>query len=420
MTEEFLYYIWKYRLLSDQVLKSTAGEEIKLLYPGDRNHDQGPDFRDARVIIDGVLWAGNVEIHVKSSDYFKHGHAGDPLYESIVLHVVYEEDVKIGDTVCLELKQRIDPVQFERYHEFVSSKEWLSCGNSLAAVNPIIVRAWTTRMAVERLEAKSLRIAALYEQTTRSWEETLYILLARGYGFSVNAEPFEALARKVPYMIIRKYRHRLVQVEALLFGMAGMLDEHFTEPYVQLLQNEFKSIGRRLTTPQLQKHYWKYHRMRPANFPDLRIAQMAAVIAREQDIFSMVIGLSEMDKVIECLSVIPSAYWNDHFRLGHASEPQGGMIGQSSCEGLMINAVIPFLFFYGKEKKVDSYCEKAITWLELLHAEQNRLVKRFGFVGVKCLNAADTQGLIHLEKHYCSKRRCLECVIGRKLINEQS
>jgi hypothetical protein len=416
MTEEFLYYIWKYRLLADKAFETTDGKLMKLIYPGDRNHNQGPDFTDARLIIDNIVWAGNIEIHVKSSDFIKHKHPGDPRYETIILHVVYEEDLKLPGTLCLELKQFIDPGLFVRYDTFINSKEWLACGNYAATLDPVIVRAWMSRMTIERLEKKSERISGIYQQTKNSWEETLYILLARSYGFSVNADPFEALARKVPYLFIRKHRDRKVQIEALLFGMAGLLDEHFEESYPILLQNEFKAIGRKLEGQPLHKHYWKHHRMRPSNFPDIRIAQLAALLSNEKNMFTTIIESNQMDELIEMFSVLPSQYWNMHYRIGHPSDGQTGQIGISSCEGILINAVIPFLFFYGKEKRQDEHCDKAITWLESLKKENNRLVNRYDFVGLKALNAADTQGLINLEHNYCAKKKCLECMIGRKLI----
>lgn len=418
MTEEFLNYVWKYRMKTDQYYRCTDGSEVKIQYAGDRNYDQGPDFKDARLLINGILWAGNIEVHVKSSDYIRHGHTGDKLYETIILHVVYEEDVKVGEAVCIELKDHINPSEVEKYNAFISSLDWLACGSELSSVDKIISKAWLARMTFERLELKSNTILRLYEHTRHSWEETLYIMIARSYGFKVNAEPFEALARKVPYLFIRKHRDQRIHIESLLYGMAGLLEDHFEEPYPRMLQNEFKAIGKKLDSLPLHAHYWRYHRMRPSNFPDLRIAQLASVLWKEPNLCSLVLETTDIDEMLNRLSVIPSGYWNDHYRLGQKVNPHGGMIGKESCVGILINSVIPFLFFYGRMKNEESHVEKALSWLELLPSEKNKLVRRYGFLGLSSTSASDSQGLIQLEKAYCSKRMCLDCVIGRKLIHK--
>lgn len=416
MTEEFLYYLWKYRVFRLDALKTTCNRDVEILYPGDRNNNQGPDFTNARIVIDGTLWAGNVEIHIKSSDYFRHHHENDPAYANLVLHVVYEADMEDARFPTLELKNRTDEYLFFRYLQFTGTKEWLACGNQITKLEAVELESWISRMTTERLEKKCKQLESIHSNTRNNWLETFYIVLARSFGFTVNNEPFEHLARKVPYTIIQKHRDQQIQVEALLFGMAGMLEEHYDESYPRQLQNEFKALRKKIDTIPLEKHIWKYHRLRPPNFPDMRIAQFAGLTGRREKLFSELFEIDVHQDLHELLDAPVSKYWNEHYRMGVPSEIKSGVAGTDSLDGIIINAIVPTLFFYGKEKRLPEYCEKAIDILEKTKEEKNSILKRWKFIGVPAGNAARSQGLIYLEQSYCSRKGCLDCAVGRKLI----
>lgn len=416
MNEEFLSYIWKYRIYEMKEICSSDGEKIEVLYPGDRNLNQGPDFLNARLMINGTLWAGNVEIHVKTSDYFRHGHRDDPAYQNLILHVVYENDRAIAGFPCLELKGRFPESLMERYQEFIRTKEWLACGSGIKNVDRYIVTALTGRVLVERLERKCQAISELFVNTRNNWEQTFYILLARCFGFLVNSQPFEMLARIVPYSVIVKQRHNLRNIEAFYFGMAGMLEDYFEDPYPRSLQNEFVSLRKKVSAAPLEKSIWKYHRLRPSNFPDLRLAQFAALIWKTDRLLEKILCAETIAEIKDLLDCPVSPYWNKHYRFGLESEVSGSAAGDGSRDMIIINAIIPFLFFYGKQKFQPEFCEKALNWMEKVKAEDNRVMRRWRFLGVNPANAAESQGLLELEQSYCRNKRCLDCAVGRKLI----
>lgn len=431
MKEEFLYYIWENRL-TDKALQTTEGEAVEVVSTGYRNTDSGPDFLEAKIKIGDKLWAGHVEIHVKASDWKRHGHKSDKAYQNVILHVVYENDTKSTDLPTLELKGRFDETLFANYQRFISSKAWIPCANSIAQVPPFTRLSWLDRMAVERLESKAQTVTKLLETNQFDWEDALYQLLMRYFGLKVNNEAFETLAKILPFKTLLKHADNLLQVEAMLFGCAGFLESEFPEEYPQLLKREFAVMKAKFNLIAMPAERWKFMRMRPSNFPTIRLAQMAQLIHKNGCLFSKIREAKTVDVVKALFDVTASGYWETHYRLVglscHGSRnddvqlPQCDSptkpkhLGKTTADVLIINAVVPLLFCYGKLHKDESVCETAMQFLEAIEAEDNTVIRHFRLCGITAQNAMQTQALLHLYNMYCKRKRCLECRMGHVLM----
>ena len=415
MKEEFLYYLWENRL-TDKALQTAEGKTVEVVATGYRNTDSGPDFLEAKIQIGDKLWAGHVEIHVKASDWNRHGHQTDKAYQNVILHVVYENDTKATDLPTLELKGHFDETLFVHYQRFIASKGWIPCANSIAQVPPFTRLSWLDRMAVERLESKSGNVGKILETNQFDWEDTLYKLLMRYFGLKVNNEAFETLANLLPFKTLLKHADNLLQVEAMLFGCAGFLENDFTEEYPLLLKREFTVMKAKFNLVTLPAERWKFMRMRPSNFPTIRLAQMAQLIHRNGCLFSKIREAQTVGAVKALFDVAASAYWETHWRLEMPSEPKPKHLGESTANLLMINAVVPLLFCYGKLHKDESVCDTAMQFLEETEAEDNAVIRHFASCGITAQNAMQTQALLHLYNMYCRRKRCLECRIGAVLL----
>ena len=415
MREEFLYYIWENRL-TDKDLKTTEGEAVEVVATGYRNTDSGPDFLEAKIQIGDKLWAGHVEIHVKSSDWNRHGHQNDKAYKNVILHVVYENDTQVNDIPTLELKGHFDESLFTQYQKLISSKNWIPCKKSIAQV-PLFTRlSWFDRMAVERLESKSEIVTKILETNQFDWEDALYKLLMRYFGLKVNNEAFEYLANILPYKTLLKHADNLVQVEAMLMGCAGFLEDNFEEEYPLLLKREFTVMRTKFNLLTMPAERWKFMRMRPSNFPTIRLAQMAQLIHKNGCLFSKIKEAKDTAKVKALFDVKAPEYWETHWRLGVPTGSKPKHLGDTTADVLIINAVAPLLFCYGKLHKDESVCETAMQFLEETEAEDNAVIRHFAQCGIKAENAMQTQALLHLYNMYCKRKRCLECRIGAVLL----
>ena len=415
MREEFLYYIWENRLI-DKNLKTTEGEQIDIVSTGYRNTDSGPDFLEAKIQIGDKLWAGHVEIHVKSSDWNRHGHQTDKAYKNVILHVVYENDTQVNSTPTLELKGHFDDNLFAQYQKLISSKSWIPCEKSIAQV-PVFTRlSWLDRMAVERLESKSETVTKILEANQFDWEDALYKLLMRYFGMKVNNEAFEYLANILPFKTLLKHTDNLVQVEAMLMGCAGFLENDFTEEYPLLLKREFAVMRAKFNLLTMPAERWKFLRMRPSNFATIRLAQMAQLIHKNGCLFSKIKAAKDTAEVKALFDVAASAYWDTHWRFGLSSESKPKHLGETTADVLIINAVVPLLFTYGKLHKDESYCNTAIQFLVGTPAESNNIIRHFAQCGIEAENAMQSQALLHLFNIYCKRKRCLECRIGHVLL----
>ena len=438
MREEFLYYIWENRL-TDKDLKTMEGESVEVVATGYRNTDSGPDFLEAKIQIGDKLWAGHVEIHVKSSDWNRHGHQNDKAYKNVILHVVYENDLQVNDIPTLELKGHFDESLFAQYQKLIASKTWIPCEKSIAQVPVFTSLSWLDRMAVERLESKSGAVTKLLEDNQFDWEDALYKLLMRYFGLKVNNEAFEYLANILPFKTLLKHADNLLQVEAMLMGCAGFLEDDFTEDYPMLLRREFSVMKAKFNLLTMPAERWKFMRMRPSNFPTIRLAQMAQLIHKNGCLFSKIKAAKDTAEAKALFDVAASEYWETHWRFNkrlpqcdsptdqksgavglsyHGSRKTPKHLGKTTADVLIINAVAPLLFCYGKLHKEDSYCETALQFLEDTEAEGNTIIRHYAQCGITAENAMQTQALLHLYSYFCKRKRCLDCRIGNVLLHK--
>lgn len=418
MKEAFLYYLWEQRLIAGPLL-TTQGHAVTVVNPGYRNTDSGPDYLEAKVKIGEQLWAGQVEIHVKTSDWNRHGHQTDKVYRNVVLHVVYEHDTPVNGIPVLELKGRFDTALYANYEQLIASRRWIACERSLEQVSPFSKATWLERMAIERLQEKSKTVNKLLAANTFDWEYTLYRLLLRYFGLKVNNEAFEHLAFILPLKTLLKHADQLVQVEAMLLGCAGFLDQDFIEEYPLLLKREFSVMRAKFGLLSMPMERWKFMRMRPVNFPTIRLAQLAQMIHRHGCLFSKIKEAENATEAKQLFDVEASGYWNTHYRFESPSNPRKKHLGDGTADVLMINAVVPLLFCYGQFHKDERQCEKALHFLEDIAAEDNTVVRHFADRGITPQNAMQSQALLQLHQLYCKRKRCLECGIGNYLLRSQ-
>ena len=421
MREDFLHFLWRWRRFDARNLATSDGQALEILHPGEPNLHAGPDFFNARVRLGGTLWAGNVEIHLNASDWLAHRHDTDPAYDNVVLHVVLDEDQRLrrpnGEPLpCLALRERIPPQLLEKYFRLEHERAWVPCEKTFGAVPEIVRLNWLDRLLVERLEQKTESIARVVEATGHNWEETFYRVLARSFGLKVNMEPFEALARSLPLRLLAKHKDQLFQLEALLFGQAGLLAEQFEDDYPRALAKEYQFLRHKYGLQPLAAGQWKFFRLRPAGFPTIRLAQFAAVVYRSAHLFSQILETGSTAETEQLFSAEISEYWRAHFRFDKTAVRQPKPPGREFVHLLLINTVAPFLFHYGRAKGQPELQDRALQLLENLPPEANTVVDGWAKRGQRAANASQTQALLHLKSHYCDEKRCLECAIGNAIL----
>jgi len=421
MNEEFLSYLWKYRQL-DPDLVTESGEALTVLNPGEQNRDGGPDFFNARLRIGETTWAGNVEIHVCASHWFRHGHQHDHAYDNAILHVVYENDqpVVLPNGMPLQtlvVRDRFPVRIFKRYQLFMNNHQWIPCYNQLSPAAGDCLILWAPALTMERLINKSLYIKQMWNGCRKDWEEAFYQHMASTFGFKINSLPFELLAKSLPMKIVRRHTGDLLTMEALAFGQAGMLGRDFTEEYPRGLSQEYRYLQKKYSLTPITESTWKFLRLRPVNFPTLRISQWACFLSSGDAAFSRVLEKTSCDELSGSLQVSASPYWDTHYTFEKTSAPRKKILGRSCVDLMMINGIAPFLFFYGLEKDEAVLREKALDCLEKVRGEQNADVAHWQQTGLETGNALRTQALIQLKRSYCDKRRCLDCRIGNALLS---
>ncbi len=425
MKEEFLHYLWKYSLYNPDKLIDKDGTKIIVIHPGEYNRDSGPDFFNSRIIIGGTSWAGNVEMHVRSSHFDNHGHNNDPAFNNVILHIVAEDDKSVlnanGEEV-LTVKIEFDPSLYDKYISLINNPYIIACQEEIKKLDSILFRHWLNSLVIERLQKKSELILKLLCETDNDLEETFYRLLTRYFGFRVNTEPFEMLATALPFRIIRKHADDKFQIEAFLFGTAGMLEEGLfkealSDRYYLDLIKEFRILSAKYSLQPIHGWLWKFSRLRPANFPTIRISQLAAMLSVAGGLFSRVLEATEISQLKELFEVTASDYWDNHFVFGKKSRNYSKNTGSLATDILLINAVIPIIFVYGHTRDRQDICERALTFLENIPAEENSITGEWGTAGIIAESAFYSQALIQLRNEFCRKRRCLDCRIGSKLIS---
>jgi hypothetical protein len=424
ITEELLYYVWKSRSFDQEGLQTTNGEDIKIIQPGMQNYDSGPDFSNARIQIGETLWAGHVEMHVYSSDWNRHGHQSDKAYRNVILHVVFDHDKEIarhtGENIpTLELKNRIPIHLMRNYFQLVEANLDIPCEKVIHHADLSKFSIWKYRLVVQRLERKTSFVKEILETSAGDWEEVLYRSLCKYFGGKVNTPGFEALAARLPYLLLHKNRHHPKAVEALLFGVAGFLEADHKDDYFLELKTEFSFLRKKYSLEPIPAVTWKFSRMLPAGFPTIRLAQLAAILLKNEKLFSEIKNAASLKDMFAIFDVQIHEYWDTHYHFGKSAEKKKKNPGKDFQDVLLINAVVPVVFNYGKHTGEEQYTEKAIDILEKLKSENNHIVKKWKELGFSAQNAFDSQALIELRKEYCYHKKCLQCAIGNSLIGKE-
>lgn len=422
-TEDFLHYVWKFRLFDKTNLKTVDGEDIEIFSAGMHNTHSGPDFHNARIRIGDTTWAGNVEVHVPSSDWRKHNHTNDHAYNNVILHVVYRDDEPVilpdGRRLpTLELENRIPPDLYNRFHSLVYGNQTIiPCEGSMGHVDDMTIRTWLTRVLIERLEKRAETVIKALNNNRGDWEETFYQFLAANFGFKTNALPFELLAKSLPQNILAKHKNNPMQIEALIFGQAGFLEGDMIDDYPKKLKEEYNFLCKKYSLTPIDNHLWKFMRMRPQNFPTIRLAQFAALIVRSNHLFSKILDIREVKSMRDLFTEIHvNPYWEDHYRFDVPSKPSPKNLGASSIDVLLLNTLAVFLFSYGRHLQLEYYTSRSLKLLENLPAEENNIIADFGVLGVKAKNAFESQAILELKNNYCNFKKCLHCGIGNKIL----
>jgi hypothetical protein len=424
MKEEFLHYLWKYGLYNKERLLDPEGNIIEIIHPGEYNRDSGPDFFNARIRISGVEWAGNIEIHTQASHFELHGHNMDHAYDNVILHIVAESDRRVRNARGEEVLTAViefDNALYEKYISLVNTPFVIACEEEVKSLDRFFVRHWISALAIERLSQKSDQIRKIFSETGNDWEETFYRVLSRYFGFRINTVPFEMLAKALPFKIIRKHLDNRFQVEALLFGTSGMLDEGLfrnaiNDVYYTDLIKEYKVLSSKYSLIPVHGWLWKFSKLRPVNFPTIRISQLAAMLAVTGGLFSVVVEAKEIKALRKAFEVSASGYWDDHYVFGKAGKKIVKSAGSTASDIFLINAVVPVVFSFGKYRDDNGITERAISFLEEIRPEENSILTDWKKAGIEAGSALESQGLIGLRNEYCKKRRCLECQIGSRLL----
>ena len=423
MNEALLHTIWKYKLLGQNKFVGTKGETIEIVAIGEHNQDSGPDFFSSKVLINDVLLVGNVEIHIKTSDWLKHKHQLNKAYDNLVLHVVYEHDVELPqnelfNVSVVELKNIIKRSLIEQYSQLELSKQMIPCGKSITMVSDIVWKSWMDRLAISRIEEKTKRIDTLFQLCHQNYEDTLYVLLSRNFGFKINNDAFELLGKSIPYSILKKHADQPIQIEALLFGTAGFLDELFTDAYPKLLQNEYEFLKHKYQLVPLKKELWKFSKTRPVNFPTIRISQLAHLIGKQQSLFHVLEKQPTLLELKAFFNIETTAYWKTHYKFDTEVEESFKPLGESAFHTIVINTIIPFLFFMSERNFNIELKEHAMDILAQLPAEVNTKTKAYTNLGVKTASALESQAQIQLYDFFCSIKACLHCHVGQALLKK--
>jgi hypothetical protein len=419
MKESILHYVWQNKLFAAHNLQSTDGELVEVVDVGKYNTDSGPDFFNAKIKIGDTLWAGNVEIHTRSTDWNKHNHQTDKAYDSVILHVVSEVDGEVYriDGERIPQVKLICPASVEsNYEQLINDQKWIPCADKISMVPNIFIQSWKSVLLTERLEQKMNAIQNLLAENNQHWEEAFYITLARSFGFGTNSQAFESLAKSLPVSVLGKHKDNLFQLEALLFGQAGLLSNELTDEYALKLKQEYTFLQAKFELNSISGSQWKLLRLRPDNFPHVRIAQFAALIHSSSKLFSKIVENPEIEHLQGLFSCEPSSFWKSHYLFGAESALKSKRLGTQSVNTILINTVVPFLFCYASQKGNEDLKDKALQILEKMPSERNTIITGWQNVGIQSESAYDSQALLQLKKQYCDEKKCLRCRIGHKVL----
>lgn len=420
MKEDFLHYIWQYKKFDFSNLKTTHNEHVTIVNSGFYSQLAGPDFFNAQIIINDQKWAGNVEIHIKSSDWYVHHHEKDVNYESVILHVVWENDTPIfrkdnSEIPVLELQQYILPNELKNYNDLATAKSWIYCENQIANCNDFIFKNWQERLFFERLERKSNPINVLLQQTENNWEAVLFLMLAKNFGLNTNGEIFLKIAESIPFSVIRKESFEVDNLEALLFGRANLLNQNKQDLYFINLQNRYNYIKTKHQLDDVFINEVQFFKHRPDNFPTIRLAQLAQLYHTQHNLFSQIIAIKSNSECYKLFNVQASLYWETHYQFDKESPKKRKALTNSFIDLLLINTIVPFQFAYAQSQGKE-ISENIVALLSKVLPEKNAILDKFSFFGVKIKNAFDAQSLLQLKNEYCNHKKCMQCAVGLELL----
>lgn len=424
MKEDFLHYLWKFRKFDTSGLLTSNKETLTILHPGQYLQLAGPDFFNAQVVIGNQQWAGNVEIHVQSSDWYLHHHENDEAYENVILHVVWQHDTEVfrknnTEIPVLELRHYVDQQTLQNYHSLLFPKSWIYCEKQLAQTDAFVINNWLERLFLERLERKATFIETLLEQTRCDWEAVLFYLLARNFGLNTNGEVFFKIARTIPFSVIRKESSTAENMEALLFGKAGLLETEKEDHYFHVLTSRFSYLSDKYQLETIASEPVQFFKHRPDNFPTIRLSQLANLYALRKQLFSEIIAAFSVKDMYAIFKIQVSEYWQTHYQFDRESPKKAKSLSKDFINLIIINTVIPIKFAYAKSLG-KAISEDLIYLLQEVDAENNTIVQKFATFGIKAENAFQTQALLQLKTDYCDKIRCLDCAIGIALLKSQN
>ena len=425
LREDFLQYLWNFQLFRTLELCTVSGISLKILKTGMQNKNSGPDFFNAKLVLGVQTWVGNVEVHIKSSDWYAHQHEKDPNYDAVILHVVWEYDLPVfranGSVMeTLELRKNTDLKVLNSYLKLFSGhQKWILCERELPTVPSIVKSPWITRLYVERFERKSLEIAKLLKKSSNNWEFVLFQLLAKGFGLHANAAAFSSLAHSFNFSLINKLRPQSGAIETLLLGQAGFFEKPSEDIRYKVMQKEYCYLKHKHQLKPLFNGQFQFFRLRPANFPTLRISQLARLFEREAQLFSKTIRLNDLSSFRKLFAVTASDYWNTHYVFEKTSPFRIKKTTNSFTELLLINTVLPIKYAHAKAHRHEDF-DTISGILEQIKPEKNRILENFRTLKTPALNALESQGLLELKNNYCSLQRCLECAVGLFLIKRET
>lgn len=413
--EQLLHYVWKHKLFPLKELRTTTGLSVEVIDVGLSNQDSGPDFFNAKIKIDGTLWVGNIEIHTLASDWLRHEHNKNKVYDSVILHVVEQADEEVRRTNGELIPQMVlncpDTIRYN-FEQLSRTDSYPCCHSIIKQLPPLILNSWLSALQYERFEQKASLLIKRLEKCDGNWEDAFFVTLARNFGFGLNGDAFEQWINLVPLRAVDKHRDNLFQVEALFFGQAGLLEEEIDDEYYRQLQKEFAYLRHKFELKVMDASLWRFLRLRPGNFPHVRIAQLAYLYHSERSLLSRVMEAGTTKEIGNILHSRTSTYWETHYQFYHSSPQRVKSLSASSLNLIIINTVVPFLYTYGQHKGEERFYARAQEWLEMLKAENNYVTRMWNEMGLKVTNAGDSQAVLQLKKEYCDKKKCLYCRIG--------
>lgn len=429
--EKLLHYVWKHRLFPQVNLMTTDRQSVEVIDAGLHNNDAGPDFFNAKLKIGGVMWVGNVELHLKASQWYQHGHERDEAYDNVVMHVVTEADRDVFNSRNERLRQLVISIPQtvkDNYETLLREDRYPRCYRIIPELDTLTVHSWMSALLTERMERKAVDIARRATEANDSWEDAYFQTLARNYGFGVNTDAFETWAKSFPIHNVDHHRDDLFQIEAFFFGQAGMLSPGFIperyreqadkDPYLSRLRMEYRFLKNKFRMEPIDHNQWKLLRLRPQNFPQIRMSQLVTLFYNRKSNLSRLLDCKTVAEMTELFATQVTDYWQTHYTFGVESERSEKHMSKSSIQLLILNTAVPMLFAYGKYKHSEEYVNRAISILEELKAEDNNIVRMWKECGLSVSNASDSQALLQLKREYCDKKECLRCRVGYRFLKK--